>query len=174
MIIQAILPQKNHFTLGAQMLFLSGMDFTMFVQGARLGKGLATWGADEGLTSYVCPLVTLKVTRFRESLVTLRAGIWFFAGVYSHVSSQAVWPWKGLCALWAGVRSHCELFSVSSSYWTGRKTYHMRCRGRAVLLCGLVGEFLGFQPEQTFFHKHRSQNASLLNEWISEILVYLD
>ena len=64
------------------------MDSTVFVQGARLGEGLVTRGAGEGLVSCVCPLVTLQVTRHRESLATLGAGIRFLSGVDSQVSPQ--------------------------------------------------------------------------------------
>ena len=39
-----------------------------------------------GEKPYVCLLVTLQVTRHRESLVTLGAGIRFLSVVYYHVS----------------------------------------------------------------------------------------
>ena len=58
----------------------------MFVQGTRLGEGLVTEGAGEGLISCVCPLVTLKGARLGKSLVTLGAGIGFLSAVYSLVS----------------------------------------------------------------------------------------
>ena len=66
------------------------MDYNVIVQATGMGEGFVTGGAGEGLVSRVCPLVTLQVTRLRESLVTLGAGIWFFSSVDSHVSPQVL------------------------------------------------------------------------------------
>ena len=62
------------------------MHFTVCVQATGLGEGLVTGGAGEGLIPCVSPQVNLQVTRHRESLVTLRAGIRFLSSVDSHVS----------------------------------------------------------------------------------------
>ena len=64
------------------------MDSNVIAQATGPGERLATGGAGEGLISCVCTLVTLKVTRLRESLVTLAAGIRLFSGMDPHVSPQ--------------------------------------------------------------------------------------
>ena len=58
----------------------------------------------------MCPFVNLTVIRSGESLVTLRAGVWFISRVNSHVRPQILWLVEGLCTLGAGVGS---LASVS-------------------------------------------------------------
>ena len=57
---------------------------TVYAQVTGMGEGLVTGGAGKGLIA----CVTLQVTRVRESLATMGAGIWFCPGVNSHVSPQ--------------------------------------------------------------------------------------
>ena len=66
------------------------MDSNVIAQDTGMGKGLVTGGAGEGPIYCVCPLVSLQVTRPKESLVTLGAGVLLLAGVNSHVSPQAL------------------------------------------------------------------------------------
>ena len=55
-----------------------------------MAEGRVTKGAGEGLVACVYLLVTLQVTRLRESLGTLGTGIRFFSGVDSHVFLQGI------------------------------------------------------------------------------------
>ena len=80
---------KSQFTLRAAVGLLSCMDSTVYVQVTGPGEGLVTGGAGEWLISGVYPLVNLKVTRLRESLATLGAGIGFLSCVDSHVPPPA-------------------------------------------------------------------------------------
>ena len=76
-------------TLGAGVLLHPHVSFHMCPQVSFLGKGLITGGAGEWLISCVCHLVFLHGPRFRESLVTLGAEIWFLPSVNSHMFPQA-------------------------------------------------------------------------------------
>ena len=57
----------------------------MFVQATRLGEGLVTRGAGEGLHSRVAPLMFLKVVIPGERFVTLEARIRFLSSMNFHV-----------------------------------------------------------------------------------------
>ena len=73
-------------TLGTLIGFLSSMfSHVMSTQCIRVGEEFGTLGAGVGHLSSMSPFVTLQFGSINIILVTLRASIWLFSGVYSHM-----------------------------------------------------------------------------------------